>query len=323
MAHAVVTGGTGFVGANLVRRLAGEGHDVHLLVRRGYSDWRIRAMAHQIHLHEVELTNGDLLLDVMRTIGPEWVFHLAVYGAYPSQTDVGTMVQTNIVGTLNVVQASLRAGARVVVNTGSSSEYGFKNRPADELEPAEPNSPYAVTKLAATQLCRHMAQQNGARVCTLRLYSVYGPFEEPTRLIPTLLVAGLKRSLPRLADPRTGRDFVYVDDVVDAYLSAAASATMESGTIFNVGTGVQTSIADVVELVREMMRIDEEPRWGSYPDRAWDTPCWVADSTRIQAALGWFPRYTLDRGLAEFTRWLAGSPQHLERYRAAQSAGVR
>jgi nucleoside-diphosphate-sugar epimerase len=315
----VVTGATGFVGANLVRRLIGEGQEVHALVRREHDDWRLRSLGGAIHLHSVDLGDAAALQRVLDGIQPARVFHLAVYGAYPAQTDIATMVQTNIVSTVNLVKASIRAGAQVIVNTGSSSEYGFKRTPPRESDPAEPNSAYAVTKLSATLLCRELAKRHAVRVPTLRLYSVYGPFEQPTRLIPKLLVAAMQGQLPPLAHPATARDFVYVDDVVSAYLAVADTDDMNLDAVFNVGTGVQTSIEAVVGIVRNMLGVSQTPRWGSYPARTWDTDSWVADPTRLRTEVGWQPRYSIAQGLQAMLDWLNCSPQYLERYRAAWS----
>jgi nucleoside-diphosphate-sugar epimerase len=316
MQRLVVTGATGFVGANLVRRLMSEGHQVHALVRRQHTDWRIRSLSNAIHLHTVDLEDVQALRRLLQGIKPSRVFHLAVYGAYPKQTNIATMVRTNIVSTVNLVKASIGAGADVIVNTGSSSEYGFKAAPPREWEPAEPNSAYAVTKLSATLLCRELAERHGIRVPTLRLYSVYGPFEEPTRLIPTLLMAAMNGRLPTLADPRTARDFVYVDDVVAAYMAVADKRDIEPAAIFNVGTGVQTSIAALVGTVRQILDVAEEPVWGSYPARSWDTDTWLADPGRARAEIGWRPRYSVPQGLRGMLDWFRRCPKYLERYRA-------
>src|SRR5437764_4819884 len=153
MRRAIITGATGFVGANLATRLVADGHQVHALVRPGYSGWRIERIIDAVTLHSVDLTDVAALNDTVAQIAPEWVFHLAVYGAYSTQTVLQTMVQTNIAGTLNLIEAAVRAGAEVIVNTGSSSEYGFKVVAPGESDCAEPNSAYAVTKLSATLLC--------------------------------------------------------------------------------------------------------------------------------------------------------------------------
>ena len=224
------------------------------------------------------------------------------------------MLETNVRGTVNLVRAGLETGVESFVNTGSSSEYGFKDHAPPEDEVIEPNSEYAVTKATATLYCAFMARAHAARIRTLRLYSVYGPWEEPTRLIPTLIVRGLHGQLPPLANPRVARDFIHVDDVCDAYLAAAADASAPDDAVFNVGTGVQTDLAGVVALTRRLLGVGEEPAWGTMPDRSWDTTCWVADTTRIREVLGWAPRHSLESGLAATIAWLRSDPRMLARY---------
>lgn len=308
MRRVIITGGSGFVGANLTRRLLKDGHEVHLLVRPGYATWRIESIRPHVHLHEVDLGDEKSLSPVICRIRPDWVFHLATHGAYPSQNNTRRIVQTNIIGTLNLLEACLAAGFAAFVNTGSSSEYGFKDHAALENDWLEPNSDYAVAKASSTLLCRHVAQKHGVHLPTLRLYSVYGPYEEPSRLMPMVLAHGAHGKLPPLANPNIARDYVYVDDVSEAYLLAAMQPGQESGAIYNVGTGTQTSLREVVEVARRVMNIQTEPLWGSMPDRRWDTNVWVADNNKINQALGWQPRLSFEEGFRKMLRWFEENP---------------
>jgi dolichol-phosphate mannosyltransferase len=225
-----------------------------------------RAIRPDLRLHELPLHDSDAVARVVSQIRPDWVFHLAVHGAYSRQTDWEQMVQTNIQGTMSLVSACLKTGFEAFVNTGSSSEYGFKDHAPAESEPVEPNSHYAVTKAAATLFCRYTAQSRRVHLPTLRLYSVFGPYEDPGRLLPNLILHGLKGQLPPLADPDVARDFVYVDDVVEAGLLAASVPTPGWGPIYNVGPGVQTTLRDAVAVARQLMGIAAEPRWSTIPN---------------------------------------------------------
>lgn len=314
MKRVVITGATGFVGANLVRRLLHDGHEAHLLVRRHHRPWRIAAVRSDVHLHEIELADEEGLARLIKTIRPEWIFHLAAHGAYPSQTDLGQMIATNLNGTANLVAACLKTGFEAFVNTGSSSEYGFKNHPPSEDERLEPNSHYAVTKASATLLCRQTARAHRVHLPTLRLYSVYGPYEEPSRLLPTVIVRGVRGGLPPLADPATARDYVYVDDAVEAYLLAATRPTQEYGAIYNTGTGVQTTLREVAEIARRVMGIGPEPVWGSLPGRQWDTDVWVANNRKIRNTLGWQPCISFEQGFLKMVEWLRSDPELLNFY---------
>ncbi len=299
----LITGATGFVGANLARRLLRESCQVHLLVRREHAAWRLQGIGDQVRLHQVELTDRAGLDRLVEQIRPEWIFHLAAYGAYSWQTDLQQMIQTNITGTANLVEACARVGFAAFVNTGSSSEYGAKDHPPAEDETPEPNSHYACTKVAATLLCRYTAQSRKLPLSTLRLYSAYGPYEDPGRLFPTLIRKGLQGELPPLVSPDTMRDYVYVEDVCEAYLLAASRPGQEPGAVYNVGTGAQTSLRQLVELARQLLGIEAAPNWGSMPARIWDTSVWVADNRRIRDGLGWQPRTSLAQGFEQTVEW--------------------
>jgi len=301
--RAAVTGATGFVGANLARRLLADGHQVHLLVRQGGDRWRLAEIADQVICHAVDIGDAAAVDASFAEIQPTWVFNLAAHGAYSWQTDVHEMIRTNIVGTINLVDAAQRAGVEAFVQTGSSSEYGKKDHPPAEDEHLEPNSAYAVTKAAATHYCRLVGRSQGLPVTVLRLYSVFGPWEDPHRLLPALAIKGLSGTLPPLVNPTVGRDFIYVDDVVDACLLAAAKPP-GSGTVLNVGTGVQTTLSDVVAIARAHFDIADEPCWGTMPDRGWDTDVWVADPTATRRSLGWAPTSDVATGFRALVDWL-------------------
>jgi nucleoside-diphosphate-sugar epimerase len=304
----LLTGGTGFVGANLALRLLRDGHRVALLVRPGCAPWRIQSFADDLALVRADLTDATSVARAVRKVRPDWIFHLAAYGAYPEQRDLRTMQQTNVAGLLNLVDAALREGFESFVNAGSSSEYGYKDFPPSEAEVVEPNSDYAWTKASATQFCRSTAQRRDVSMPTLRLYSVYGPYEEPSRFVPSLIACGLCGELPPLADATVARDFVYVDDACDAFVRVAANRGPDPGAVYNVGTGIQSTLADVVEIARRRLPIRVEPSWGSMPNRSWDADVWVADNSKIRSELGWLPRHTLDEGFGNFVDWFLANP---------------
>lgn len=319
----LVTGGTGFVGANLARRLLADGHEVHLLVRPGHDPWRLAGVLDDLRLHRAGLADAEGVARAVAEAKPEWVFHLAVSGAYSWQNDLRQIVETNFTGTINLLEACLPHGFAAFVNTGSSSEYGFKRHAPSEEEWLEPNSHYAVAKAAATMYCRFTAQKHGAHIPTLRLYSVYGPYEEPARLIPTLVLHGLEGRLPPLADPGVARDYVHVDDVVAAYLLAAAGGGQEPGAVYNIGTGVQTPLREVVEVARQTLGVADEPKWGSMSNRSWDTSVWVADSGKARRELGWEPAHDFRQGFGLTAEFFRDRPRLCEFYRARGPAAGR
>ena len=318
MSRVVVTGGTGFVGANLVRRLIEDGHEPALLVRPGYASWRIDSVRDRITVHEVNLADAQAVATALLAIRPTWVFHLAAHGAYSWENDVAQMNQTNVVGTASLLEAASRAGVEAFVHAGSSSEYGRLGHAPAETESGQPDTPYGVTKAAATALCVAAARVYATRIRTLRLYSVYGPYEDPRRFLPSLIVHGLRGAFPPLVSAKTARDFVHVDDVVDAVLLAARDTAGEPGAIYNIGTGVQVSIGEAVETARRVMGLSGEPVWDTMPARVWDTDTWVADTRKSRDVLKWSARSSFEVGLRQMIAWLRKSdPAIRQRYEAA------
>jgi CDP-glucose 4,6-dehydratase len=313
----LVTGHTGFKGAWLSLWLQALGADVCGLARGVPTSPSLYALARVgAHMRELDadIRDGAAVAAAVEQARPEVVLHLAAQPMVRrSLREPALTYEINVLGTANVLDACARAEVSAVVNTGSSSEYGFKDHAPAENEPLEPTSVYGVAKAASTLLSTSVARERALPVTTLRLYSVYGPWEEPGRFVPALAEAALRGTLPSLASPRVARDFVWVGDVVDAYLLAASAPG--PGAVYNVGSGRQTTLAEAVDAARRVLGVSEEPSWGSMPDRSWDTEVWVADVSKIERELGWRPAVGFDEGLERTAAWLQSDPGMRERYR--------
>jgi UDP-glucose 4-epimerase len=248
---------------------------------------------------------------------PDWIFHLVAHGAYSWQTDLRAMTAVNLEATESLLVAARDADAKALVYAGSSSEYGYQDHAPREDECIEPNSRYAVTKAAGTQLCRLAAATHGQRAPVLRLYSVYGPWEDPNRLMPTLARRASQGAWPPLVDPDTARDFVWIDDVCEAFVRAAIVPLDDPGAVFNIGSGHQTTLREVVAVARRVFDVAAEPEWGSMSERAWDTAVWVADPHAAARVLGWRATTGLHEGLRQLQVWLREHPALAARYGAA------
>ena len=314
MKRILISGATGFVGAFLARYFAEAGHDVHLLVRAADVSWRLATMRDRFTPHIASLFDPAELDALFARTSPDWVFHLAAYGAYSSQRDDARILQTNLLGTMNFLDAARRKGVEAFVNTGSSSEYGFCETPPTEVALPRPNSMYAYSKAAASLYAAYLAELHGMPVSTVRLYSVYGPYEEPTRFIPRLLIRAIDGGFPPLVEPSVARDFVYVGDVARAYDAIARSQTRSP--IYNVGSGVQTTIGEAVDVVRAQLGLTGLPVWGSMGNRSWDTGSWVANVDRIAATIGWEPQVDFKTGCRKTVDWLLSDPGITSFYRA-------
>ena len=302
MKRCFITGASGFVGANLVRRLLADGHEAHVALRPEHQPWRLQEIASSLQVYAVDIADREKVGQAVRDIRPDWVFHLAAYGAYSTQTGFARMMDVNVEGTASLLEACGDVGVECFVYTGSSSEYGYKDHAPREDEVLEPNSDYAITKAAATHCCQFAARTRGINAVAVRLYSIYGPYEEPTRLIPTLIAKGMRGTLPPLVSPATARDFVYVDDSVDA-LIRIAERSRAPGVVYNLCSGVQTTMAEVVATARRVMGIAEEPVWSTMERRSWDTDVWIGCPDKLADAIGWRTKNSFEAGLQKTIDW--------------------
>jgi nucleoside-diphosphate-sugar epimerase len=297
-----VTGGTGFVGSQLVRKLAQIGCEMHVLVREGADRSRLSGVESKVNFHPGDLTKYERLREILSAIQPSVIYHLAVHGAYPSQTNADQIILTNVFGTWNLLKACSELDYKVFLNTGSSSEYGSKQSAMRETDLLEPASYYAVAKCAQTLVCGHMARADRRPINTFRLFSVYGPYEEPSRLVPTLIRRCLEGRDLDMVSPDTARDFIYVDDVVEAYLQVG-QLSLQCGEVFNIGTGIQSTVRDVVKAVLQATGAKVKVNWGSMPARTWDTETWLADCSKVRRVLKWTPKNSLVAGIERTVQW--------------------
>jgi nucleoside-diphosphate-sugar epimerase len=299
----LVTGASGFVGACAARSLLDRGHAVHVLLRDPKRAGRLHDILRQLIVHCGDTRDVESVRSCLASAKPEVVLHLATRGAYESQSDADAILATNILGTQNLLQAAADAGVSLFVQTGSSSEYGFQKHPMRETDRLEPNSVYAVAKAAQTHLGQLWSRRGSMPVVCLRLFSVYGPWEEPTRLIPTLIRQARARRPLDLTSPETARDFVYVDDVLDALLDFPRLRTL-GGEVINIASGRETKLREIVAEVLRLFPGRPELRWGAFPARQWDAAHWSGDIAKAERLLGWTPRHTLAEGLAKTAAWM-------------------
>ena len=297
-----LTGATGFVGACLARKLAEIGCEVHALVREQANLWRLSGLERGIHFHTCDLNDAERLRDIVADIQPTIVYHLAVYGAYSAQTDADQIILTNVFGTWNLLKACSEVDYKAFVNTGSSSEYGHKQHAMRETDLLEPNSYYAVAKSAQTLVSQYMACADRRPINTFRLFSAYGPYEEPSRLIPPLVQRAFEGKPLEMVSPDTARDFVFVDDVVEAFLQIG-QLSLQRGEIFNIGTGIQSTMRDVVRAVLRSTGAGVKVHWGSMPARTWDAETWLADATKVRRGLKWTAKTSLAEGIQKTVDW--------------------
>jgi polyisoprenyl-phosphate glycosyltransferase len=299
----LVLGGGGFVGANLVQRLLRARSDV-IAVVRSLPAWRLASLDSS-HLLEVDLTNIAEMRQMVEAVRPRTVLDCSAYGAYSFETDSEVIYRTNFNSLVALVELLDKGLLAAFVHAGSSSEYGSNSAGPSEAAPLVPNSHYAVSKAAAALFISYAGKTLGLPIVNLRLYSVYGPLEDASRLVPNLVKYGIEGRYPPFVSPETSRDFVYVGDVCEAFLLAAARLTPELyGDSFNIGSGVRTKIRDLAETAREVFGIEKPAEFGSMQGRAWDLDEWYAAPAKAASLLGWSAATSLADGLRLTADWV-------------------
>jgi nucleoside-diphosphate-sugar epimerase len=304
MRKILITGGTGFIGSNFVYKFLELGDEINLIVRPKSNFWRIESIKNKLKLHKIDLSNAEELERFISNLKPEIILHFATYGAYQGrQQDIKATIDTNLLGTINLVNACSKTDFECFINTGSSSEYGIKNKPMKETDLLEPDNLYGITKAAATMYCQYMAKKHNLPIVTFRLFSVYGYFEEKKRLIPTIIKSCLENKKLKLSSANSVRDFIFIEDIIDAYLKAINNIQKIQGEIFNLGTGKQTEIAQVVKLVKEITQSKVKPEYNQIKSVQIEPKTWVADTSKTKKLLNWHSKYNLKNGLERDIDW--------------------
>jgi NAD dependent epimerase/dehydratase len=301
--HVLVTGAGGFIGSHLVERLLEKGTRVRALVH--YNARRDVGHLRGLVSPRLEIMMGDIRDhgSVNQAVeGCRTVFHLAALIAIPySYQAPSSFVDTNIRGTLNVLEACRRFRVRRLIHTSTSEVYGTAQYvPMDEKHPIQTQSPYAASKAAADMLADSFFRSFGVPVVTVRPFNTFGPRQSLRAVIPSILAqAAFGKGPLTLGRVDTVRDFNYVKDTVEAFL-LSADCEKAIGQVINIGTGVGRTIAEVTEAayrlcLRKRPRLSQDPR-RLRPGKS-EVLQLVCDAERARELLGWGPRVTFDSGL--------------------------
>jgi UDP-glucose 4-epimerase len=298
--RAIVTGGAGFIGSHVVDALLERGDEVHVL--DDLSTGKRERVAEGARLHVADIRAPDEVFDAVR---PNAVLHLA------AQVDVRVSVErpdhdadVNILGTLRVLEAARRHGARIVFSSTGGAIYGECDRPASETNERRPLAPYGTSKLCGEEYLATWNRLYGTSHVSLRLGNVYGPRQEPhgEAGVVAIFMGLLKEGgTPKIyGDGRQTRDYVYVLDVIRAMLAAVGRDA--GGGVFNIGTGAETSVLQLYEAVLRVAGSAGEAELA--PARLGELQRSVLDVSLAARELDWRPRHTLADGLAETWRWV-------------------
>ena len=296
--RAFVTGMGGFVGAHLAARLVADGWQVAGTVRPGATPGRLRALGldGSVDVRPADLSDPGANAAAVAGLDPDVAFLLAAARAHATSADRAATVAVNASGVAWVVDA-LGDRCGTVVRLGSSTEYGEADGPMDESSPVRPRGFFGATKAAGSLLLPAACARRGRRSAVLRAFQVYGPLDHPGRLVPAALAAARSGRPFPLTGPGRRRDWVFVDDVVEACVRAATADHLPAGQVLNVGTGRQVANEELVALVRRVTGRPVTVAAGAHPGRQWDAASWVCDPSLARRLLGWEAKVPLDDGL--------------------------
>jgi nucleoside-diphosphate-sugar epimerase/glycosyltransferase involved in cell wall biosynthesis len=300
----IVTGASGFVGANLFKTIRSRRDDVFAVVREK-KGWRLKDV-HDSQIIASDLNNSNYVKHLVESVKPKTVLDCVAYGAYSFEKDPDLIYETNFLSVVRMVEMLAQNELVAYVHAGSSSEYGKICAAPKESDQRDPNSHYAVSKSAVSDYLKFAGKNRSIPCINLRLYSVYGPLEDTSRLIPNLLRHAIDGKLPPFVDARISRDFIHIDDVCSAFISAAAHMNPEVyGESFNIGTGIKTTIADLAELTRTAFDVDAHPQFGVMEGRSWDLQDWYSNPQKANDMIGWTAKVGLKEGLKETAKWVS------------------
>ncbi len=312
----LVTGAGGFIASHLVEALVQSGAQVRAFVRyNSRGDIGLLSQLNPSSLREVEVIAGDLrdLPAVEEAVrGVQAVFHLGALIAIPySYLHPAEVVETNVIGTLNILLAARSAETPRVIHTSTSEVYGTALRvPIDEDHPLQGQSPYSASKIGADKIAESFYCAYELPVVTVRPFNTFGPRQSARAVIPTIISQAITSEVLHLGSLDTRRDFTYVSDTVDGFLSAAEAQGVE-GQVYNLGTGRDVTIGEVVQVIggilgRELPVVQEQGRLR--PERS-EVLRLLSDNRKAQTQLGWQPRVSLEQGLAQTVEWIRSNIQ--------------
>jgi nucleoside-diphosphate-sugar epimerase len=296
----LVTGSSGFIGRNLASALLEKGHDVYGLER--YVTGRTIFKTHGLKTVFANLNDPFATHQAVRSVRPEAVFHLASLSPVAFSYDhPNEVMETNFLGTVNLAESCMREGClKHFLFAGTSEEYGNQESfPINERAKLNPNSPYGVSKVAAENYLRYMRQSYDFPVTILRPFNTYGRTDNTHFIVENIISQALQNSQVILGDSSPVRDFIYVTDHVDAYLSCFDQPDASIGETFNFCTGRGTSIKELAQSIFSLVDFKGEVFWDAIPPRPLDIHCLVGDNSKAREKLGWKPRISLEEGLAK------------------------
>lgn len=304
----LVTGAAGFIGSHLVRRLLEYGAQVAIIVRKSTKLWKVDSVKNQIEFYYSDMQDKDKLDKIICAYKPQYMFHLAAYGVNSQNKDYYNAINTNIIGSVNILEPLKKVECEKIINMGSSSEYGIINGSQTEKGELNPLSIYGSTKAASTIIMHQIARANNQDIITIRPFGLFGEYEEPHKIFSFIISSILKGQEVRLTSCQQFRDYIYVENLVDALILACKSDIKNE--IFNIGSGKVNKLEYYINKTFELIETKMKPKYGYYPQRDGDMWCPCPNIEKIKKILNWDVKIPFEVGLDKTIKWFEKNLEH-------------
>ena len=308
MERVLVTGSTGFIGKDLAAKLIEKGYEVHSLERYVTGRYSVD-QKHRAIKHYANLTDYPAIKNIVKDIQPEYVIHLAAISPVSFSYDHYIEVtEANYLGTVNLAEACYREVPhfKQFIMAGTSEEYGMtltdRNKKLNEDSALHPNSPYAVAKVASDLYLKYMNEAYNFPFTIMRPYNTYGRRENAHFFVERTITQMLKGDVVRLGDKSTVRDWIYVDDHVDAYVKALGNKKAV-GQVIQICSGKGYTTEETAKIIAKLIGFKGRIVWDSTPRRPLDAKVLIGDNLRARRLIGWKPKYTLQEGLKKTIKY--------------------
>ena len=309
----LIFGVSGFEGSNIFRKILKHRDDCFGVLDDNKEYWRLKNLPLR-NLKKCDITKVHEIESLINNLNPKTIYNFAEYGSYSYQQNVKRIYDVNFTGLGLLLDTIKNKNISAFIQAGSYAEYGFNSQFPDENSSLEPYSEYSVSKIASNYLIKYFGNVYNLPIVNLRFYSVYGPWEEPDRLVSQLIVKGFNKQYPSFASPTVTKDFIYIDDAINAVLKASLTAENFKGETFNVASGLKTSLQDLANFSKNHFEIPFEPSFFNFEKRDWDLDLCAGNIEKTINLLNWKPQININDGLIRTASWMKNKTEFYKNY---------
>ena len=300
-----LTGATGFIGSHLLKRLIKEGCNVHISIRQDSSLWRIEKFRNDFITHKIDLIDFETVKSLIQQIKPNIIFHLASYGVDYRQQNIYRAIDVNVIASVNLFEAFLANNGHKFIYTGTCLEYGHKSVPVSELDALVPIGIYGATKTSSVHILSNMTtSMESGKLIVLRPAGVFGEYEGIHKFVPQV-IDKLSDKIPVGMTPgEQMRDYIYINDLIDAYILTAVVPLKNKVETINIGSGKGITMKDFALMISKHIDVSNDLlQFGAVPYRPDEMMYLVANIDKAKSLLGWEPKVPIEKGLEHTIKW--------------------